>query len=214
MQLTNELSNSEKEKATKENELNKIENKKNEYYYFNNENEIMSDSILFGWARAIYDSPENILFWFDFMDTQGELEQFSVPAIGDRAKVENDNQVKAIYYREIPNIIFQTGVSGSGNKTGYRYFNVPSAFTMFSKSTQGKSAKDAIDSLLYSYSYCIESVSITSIPIYYLDTNTRIYVSDVEAGIEGEYIISKISMPLSYNGTMNITATKAAQRLL
>ena len=212
--LRETLSSKEKEKATKENELNKIENKKNEYYYFDNKGTIMSNSILFGWARAIYDAPENILFWFDFMDTQGELEQFSVPAIGDRAKVENDNQVKAIYYRETPNIIFQTGVEGAGENPGYKYFNVPSAFDMFSKSAQGKSAKEAIDSLLYNYSYCNESVSITSIPIYYLDTNIRIYVSDIEAGIEGEYIVSKISMPLSYNGTMSITATKAAQRLL
>ena len=212
--LKETLSNLEKEKATKDNELNKIENKKNEYYYFDSKENIMSENVLFGWARAIYDAPENILFWFDFMDTQGELEQFSVPAIGDRAKVENDNQVKAIYYRETPNIIFQTGVEGVGENTGYKYFNVPSAFDMFSKSAQGKSAKEAIDSLLYNYSYCNESVSITSIPIYYLDTNTRIYVSDVEAGIEGEYIVSKLSMPLSYNGTMSITATKAAQRLL
>jgi hypothetical protein len=85
---------------------------------------------------------------------------------------------------------------------------------MFKKSSRGKSAKEAIDTLLYNHSYCIESVSITSIPIYYLDTNIRIYINDVDAGIEGEYIVSKISMPLTYNGTMNITATKAAQRLL
>jgi hypothetical protein len=32
----------------------------------------------------------------------------------------------------------------------------------------------------------------------------------MNSGIEGEYIVSKISLPLSYNGTMNITATKAA----
>lgn len=211
--LEEELANMEKEKVTKENELKKIEATKNEYYYFDSNDNIITDN-LFGWARAIYEAPENLLFWIDFMDTQGELEQFSVPALGVRAKVENDNEVKAIYYRDTPNIIFQTDIEGAGNNTGYKYFNVPSAFDMFSKSAQGKSAKEAIDSLLYNYSYCIESISITSIPIYYLDANTRIYISDVDAGIEGEYIISKISMPLSYNGTMNITATKAPQRLL
>lgn len=172
------------------------------------------DDSRFGWARAVYETPEQLLFWFDFMDAQGELEQFSIPALGARPKVKNDTAVKAIYYRDTPNVIFQSGTMSNSGKTGYRYFNVPAALSMFSTSAQGKSAKEEIDTLLYNHSYCIESVSITSIPIYYLDTNIRIYISDINSGIEGEYIVSKISLPLSYNGTMNITATKAAQRLL
>lgn len=170
---------------------------------------------LFGWARAIYEKPESLLFWFDFMEVQdSDLESFSIPALGARAEVLNDSQVKAIYYRNTPNVIFQSNKTGGGSQTGYRYFNVPTALSMFSKSAQGKSAKKAIDDLLYKHSYCIESVNLVSIPIYYLDTNTRIYVNDVNTGIEGEYIINKISIQLTYNGTMNITAVKAAQRLL
>lgn len=178
-------------------------------YYLDYDN----SAVLYGWAKAVYEQPETLLFWFDFMDTNGNLQQYSVPALGTRPKVTNNNQVKAIYYRETPNVIFQSGKVG-GEQTGYRYFNVPSALSMFSKSAQGIGAKEEIDNLLYNHSYCIESVNITSIPVYYLDTNTRIYINDLDSGIEGEYIVSKISMQLSYNGTMSITATKAAQRLL
>jgi hypothetical protein len=39
---------------------------------------------------------------------------------------------------------------------------------MFSISAQGKSAKDRIDELLYEHGYCSESVSITSVPLYFL----------------------------------------------
>jgi hypothetical protein len=39
---------------------------------------------------------------------------------------------------------------------------------MFSISAQGKSAKDRLDELIYQHGYCIESATITSIPIYYL----------------------------------------------
>jgi hypothetical protein len=85
---------------------------------------------------------------------------------------------------------------------------------MFSVSAQGKSAKDRIDELLYNHSYCAESVSITSIPIYYLEPNTRIEVYDKDTGINGEYIVSKLTIPLTYNGTMSITATKAPKRLV
>jgi hypothetical protein len=84
---------------------------------------------------------------------------------------------------------------------------------MFTRSTQGKSAKDTIDTLLYNHACCTESISITSLPIYYLEPNTLIYVCDLDANIDGDYIINKITIPLSYNGTMNITGTKMVQRL-
>jgi hypothetical protein len=56
-------------------------------------------------------------------------------------------------------------------------------------------------------------VSITSLPIYYLEPNTLIYICDLNANIDGEYIVSKITIPLAYNGTMSITGTKVVQRL-
>jgi hypothetical protein len=39
---------------------------------------------------------------------------------------------------------------------------------MFSISTRGKSAMSAIDEMLYSMSYCVESVNINAIPVYSL----------------------------------------------
>jgi len=36
----------------------------------------------------------------------GELEQFSVPKIGLRSKAVSNDQIKAIYYKETPKIIF------------------------------------------------------------------------------------------------------------
>jgi hypothetical protein len=86
--------------------------------------------------------------------------------------------------------------------------------SLFSISAQGKSAKDKLDELLYNYSYCIENVTIQSIPIYHLQPNTRIYVYDEKSKIDGEYIVSRITIPLTYNGTMSITATKAPERII
>ena len=71
------------------------------------------------------------------------------------------------------------------------------------------SAKDYIDSQLYNYSYCIEEISLTTIPIYYLEPNTRIFIYDKKSHIEGEYLIKTLSIPLQYNGLMSISATKA-----
>jgi hypothetical protein len=85
---------------------------------------------------------------------------------------------------------------------------------MFSISSQGKGAKDKLDELIYQHGYCIESATITTIPIYHLEPNTRIYLYDDQVGLDGDYIVSKFTVPLTYNGTMQITATKAAENNL
>lgn len=178
--------------------------------------EYYTDGGRIGWNKTVYEAPSNLLFWFDFLDTRKSvLADYAVPAIGIRSKVTNDNNVKAIYYGDTPQVIFDDFSDGlNTSQSGYKYFNLPKQWSsMFSRSTQGKSAKDAIDTLLYNHTCCIESVSIQSIPIYYLQPNTMIYINDIKAGINGEYIISKISLPLSYNGTMSIQGTKAVQRL-
>ena len=72
----------------------------------------------------------------------------------------------------------------------------------------------AIDEMLYSMSYCVESVNINAIPVYSLQPNTRISVSDQNSGIEGEYLVSRLTIPLTYNGTMSITATKAVDTIV
>jgi hypothetical protein len=43
-----------------------------------------------GWNPEVIESPQNLNFWIDFLDTSGELENFSVRKIGPRAKVVNE----------------------------------------------------------------------------------------------------------------------------
>ena len=67
---------------------------------------------------------------------------------------------------------------------------------------------------MYNHSYCIENITVNAIPIYHLEPNTRIYVYDDNSKIDGQYIISKLTIPLTYNGIMSISATKAPERIL
>ena len=85
---------------------------------------------------------------------------------------------------------------------------------MFMVSDQGKSAKDRLDELIYTHGYCVENVTINAVPVYYLQPNTRVHLFDEKAGLNGDYIISKMTIPLAYNGTMSITATKAAENVI
>ena len=173
------------------------------------------------WNKDVLENPASLLFWFDFVNGQGSnLDKYSVKAIGDRTKVVNSDDIKAIYYGEIPNLIYISQedynklVTSKSVNDGYVYVILPDALAdYFVISKKSKSAQDALDELLYNYAYCNESISITTIPIYHLEPNTRITVFDEKSKINGEYIINKISTPLNYNGTMSISATKAPIRL-
>lgn len=165
------------------------------------------------WNKNVYEHPEMLNFWFDFID-EGELANFNVKTVGARPKVINDTAVKSIYFRETPDIIFISSMDEVDTTTSYRYIPVQDIESMFAISAQGKSAKDRLDELIYTHGYCIENVTINAVPVYYLQPNTRIHLYDEKSGLNGDYIVSKITIPLGYNGTMQITATKAAENII
>ena len=167
-----------------------------------------------GWNVEVLDSPETLNFWFDFLepDQEANLAKYSVPAIGDRAKSVNDSMVKAIYFRETPTALFTSDIQTVERKSGYTYLNyTPEMANYFNVSSQGKSAIDVMGEYIDLYLYCVESISITSVPIYHLQPNVKILVYDEDSKINGQYLVSKITIPLVYNGTMSVTATKNAE---
>ena len=181
-----------------------------DYIYFNNEVSAVDSP----WSPTISTNPELLNFWIDFIDPEASgLEKYAVDQIGPRPKVVNENSVKAIYYREVPNILFEeTHESEFSHQPGYTYIYLNDALkNLFVMSGQGVSAKDKIEELLNNYTFMSEGIQISGVPIYRLDANTRISVKDVETGISGEYIVSRISLPLGHNGTMSITASKAVE---
>lgn len=167
-----------------------------------------------GWNKQVIESPETLNFWFDFLeaDESTDLVKYSVPAIGDRAKSVNDNAVKAIYFRETPRAIYTTNIATVDRKSGYVYLQYNQEFAnIFNVSSQGKSAYDVMEEYINLYLYCIESISINSIPIYHLQPNTRVMVYDENSKINGEYLVNRITIPLTFNGTMSISAIKSAE---
>ena len=162
------------------------------------------------WNKSVYSDPDKIVFWFDFLDAENsDIFQYSVKEIGSRIKSINDSNVKSIYYRDVPTTVFVPQLSAEHTTPGYtKIFLSPRFESLFNISAKGKSAKERVDELLFTHSYSIESTTINTIPIYYLEPNTRILVRDKESNVDGEYLVSKITIPLTYNGTMNLTATK------
>lgn len=170
------------------------------------------------WSKTVIENPGGLTFWIDFLDTEGELNKYSVYAIGSRQLTKNDNKITGVYYKEVPKALFipaKDFKKYAQKELGYTHFQLTSALeNLFIMSSQGKSAKDVLDESLYEHSYCAESINLNVIPIYYLEPNTRIKIQDNLIHIDGEYIIEKITIPLTYNGMMQITATKALSNWL
>lgn len=168
------------------------------------------------WHKNVTKAPETLNFWFDFMNTDGEMGKYAVSAIGSRPKAVNNDKVKAIYFEQTPTVLF-IGPNEEYNAIdhqGYTFIRLtPQMENYFSISAQGLSAQDELNNLLYNHIYATEAVNLTAVPIYYLQPNVRIFVKDTNTGINGEFIVSKVTVPLQYNGTTSITTTRAVERI-
>lgn len=162
-------------------------------------------------------NPENFIFWLDFLE-DSYLEKYKIANIGRRTKVVNDTEVKAIFFEGTPNVLFidpNDTTPYTDTSLSYARLNITGGMQdYFLLSTQGKSAKDVLDNLIYQHTYYCETITLNCIPIYYLKPNVRISVFDTTANINGEYIIKSFNLPLAYNGSMSITANKAEDLML
>lgn len=163
-------------------------------------------------------TPELLPFWMDFIDTESYLGQYCVDKIGRRSKVVKNDDIKSIMVRETPTVLFVDGSKGESAQStelGYTIVNLPTSIAnYFSLSSQGRNAKDELDSMIYEGTYCQETITLNSIPIYTLQPNTRIKVYDAINGINGDYIVKSFSIQLAHDGMMSINATKVEDSIL
>ena len=165
--------------------------------------------------------PSDIDFFLDFIDSPAAISEFSVQNIGRRTTVLVDDSINCIFEPDNPNIVIIE--SGSENADSLQreceakrqeYVQVrPEIYAMLLNGGVLRSAYEEIRKELYQYTNYNEQVSLTTLPIYYLEPNTRITIRDPQSGIFGDYIIKSISLPLDINGTMNISCVKALERI-
>lgn len=166
------------------------------------------------WNKYVFTQSYSLNFWFDFLDTNGDLSQYNVQSIGARQKVVSE-KLKAISYNKIPNIIYYNNTDTISYKSGYRYIQINNSYNnMFSISSQGISLQEKLNELINTHSFSSDTVSISAIPIYYLEPNSRIIVTDKDSGLNNTYIINKISLSLAYNGTMSLNGNKVYDNII
>ena len=169
----------------------------------------------------IVNCPNELKYWFDYIEP-AELYDISVDAIGSKIYSYQQDKIKKLYDDDVPNVIMinnnssaisQANLITKCENNGQTYSRVSSnIYNSISLGTIGYSAREVARDLLYQYTDYTSSISITSIPVYYLDANNRITVYDRASGIAGDYIVKSISLPLDAKNTMSISATKALER--
>ena len=188
------------------------------------------------WNPSVREDPASLVFWIDFIDTTSEVGKYAVSQIGRRMKVVNNDNIKILFTKQIPPIVFIPDYQEvadlleieyinaedaaekvreycAANETNYFFQLSPQVESSFVHSSTGSSAFDEIRNLLYQYLIYNTTISISCLPRYWYEPNNMIYLENRENGIQGNYVITQYSLPLTYNGTMSITMTQALTRV-
>ena len=168
-------------------------------------------------------NPNDLKYFFDYLEPTNELFDCSVDAIGQKIYSYQQDSIKKLYNLDVPNVIIvdidmdqdeKEKILNRCEREGQSATNVDhNIYSKMAIGTLGYTAQEVSRDLLYRYTDYIESISIQNIPIYYIEPNTRITVYDQKSGIHGDYIIKSISLPLDAGGTMSISATRALERI-
>lgn len=167
--------------------------------------------------------PNDLKYFFDYLEPISTLYDCSVDVLGTKIYSYQQDKINRLYNVDIPNVIMIDLDMDAGSRQklidrcereGQAYSNVNGVvYSKIAIGTAGYTAQETSRDLLYQYTNYNESISIQSVPIYYLDVNSRITVQDRKSGIYGDYIIKSISLPLSAGSTMTISASRALERI-
>ena len=172
-------------------------------------------------------NPEQLNFFLDFIDTSSKISQFQINSIGRRTKVLSEGKnVNCIFEPQIPDIILLPITESSDDNTemgkmrqeaedrGQTWWQIDdSIYSFLSIGGVLNSGYQIIRQLLYEYTSYNENITITCLPIYYLEPNTRIHIQNPKSSIYGDYMIKSISFSFDNGSLMTINSTKAFEKI-
>lgn len=160
-------------------------------------------------------------YFLDMIDaTESGLGQFSIANIGRRSDVVSKDEVNCLFAPEIPDVIIITiGADDQDERrneavdNGEPVMQIPQNIAQSLRTGGYKNpAFDQIKYELYLHTSYQTSLSITARPIFYLEPNSRVSISDRSTNTYGDYIIQSLSLPLGGSGTMSVSCTEALER--
>ena len=158
-------------------------------------------------------------YYLDFIDTNSELGKFSIKTIGRRTVAVTDKDVTMLYRPPTPDYVILEKDNPNNiarieelNAIGQKFMIVEQR-NLYQYAAVGKDAFSVIRDLIFKHTTYNETISLSTMPIYHIEPNIRIEVEDSRSNIHGDYIIKSMTLPLTHEGTMSITALRAFNRL-
>lgn len=160
-------------------------------------------------------------YYLDFIDSSSSLGKYSVSNIGRRSDVVINDDVNCLFEPEVPNIVFLNMDLQDTDLEGYQALRrecidsgQPYAqtrgeiFRAFATGGYSNGAYDIICSELYQHTTYQTTLSLTALPNYWLEPNSRVRISDNVTKTFGNYMVQNISLPLDVGSVMSITANE------
>lgn len=138
------------------------------------------------WTGYIVDakaSPERLRYWLDLLDTNSEFGKYSVARIGRRTIVKEDSKINEVYSQEVNDIVFIEAPINENEweqvmqRVREEYIPIGQTYAFvqqdqwkyFKEQNSYGTCYEGVRGLLYSNLIYNSSVSLSCIPILYLD---------------------------------------------
>lgn len=164
-------------------------------------------------------------YYLDFIDpASSQLGQFSIRNIGRRTQVTTNEEINCLFEPEIPNIVLinkDMDDQEEFEKLKSECLMLGQPFTQVSGDiynacrTGGykNSAFVQLQYELYLHTNYQKSISVTSIPAWYLEPNTRITVNDKSTNTYGDFLMNNITLPLGAGNLMSASANECVNKM-
>ena len=160
-------------------------------------------------------------YFLDFIDpsTSG-LGEFSISNIGRRMDVVNNEDINCLFQPDIPDIVFLNiddddflEKRQECQLKGQPFTQVRGdVYSGFYTGGYKNGAFDQVKYELYLHTNYQKTLSLTSLPVFYLEPNSRATINDKSTNTYGSFMIKTLSIPLGPGNMMATTASETFER--
>ena len=176
-------------------------------------------------------------YYLDFLDSlTTSFGEWSVDNIGRRSDIVVNDEINCLFQPEIPNIIIIPRNEANINNDLYSNNSLERVKTIaelrqeaidnyypwtqvdddiYNNLITGGYRNGAFDQIkyeLYLYTRYQKNISMTCIPVFYLEPNSRITINDPVTNTYGDFIIQSINITFGPGANMSVTCNETAER--
>lgn len=181
-----------------------------------------------GYNVNVVKDPGSVRYWLDIIDSSDEIGKYSVNRIGRRSVIKENSQINELFSHPINDIVFldasnedwkyKEQMNGTGIAGRIKYYtSIGQTWSLLSANylplfetinSYGTCFED-IRQLVYQNLVYNSSITMTTIPLFYLDVNKIVRLNFPEMGVKGDYVINQMSWNLGATPTMNLSLSEA-----